>query len=257
MALIDIIPGGEVGLAVILLTALVKLVLLPLSIKSIRTQRTMKKVKPEIDKIKEKYEDEPEKQAKKMMEAYGEYDVNPFSGILLVLVQFPIIIALYYVFLYGGLPEIDADMLYTFIPEPQTIDMMFLGSDLAKSSIFLAGVAGVSQYFQSALSGLGQSEDPDDGDVTTETSASFMQEFKDNITGKLKYFLPGIVFVISWTLPAVVPIYWATSNAFQMLQELYIKNTLGKVSDEDESESSEESTEEDSQGSATKDQEGQ
>jgi len=84
-----------------------------------------------------------------------------------------------------------------------------------------------------------------------------MQEFKNNITGKLKYFLPGIVFVISWTLPAVVPIYWATSNAFQMLQELYIKNTLGKVSDEDESESGEESIEEESQVSATENQEGQ
>jgi YidC/Oxa1 family membrane protein insertase len=232
MALIDIIPGGEVGLAVILLTALVKLVLLPLSIKSIRTQRTMKKVKPEIDKIKEKYEDEPEKQAKKMMETYGEYDVNPFSGILLVLVQFPIIIALYYVFLRGGLPDVDPSLVYSFVPEPQTIDMMFLGADLSENSLLLAGVAGVSQYFQSALSGLGQSEDPDDGDVTTETSASFMQEFKDKITGKLKYFLPGIVFAISWTLPAVVPIYWATSNAFQMLQELYIKNTLGEENDE-------------------------
>jgi YidC/Oxa1 family membrane protein insertase len=238
--LIDIIPGGEAGLAVIVLTLLVKIALFPLSIKSVRTQQTMKKVKPKIDEIKEKYSDDREKQAEKMMEAYGEYDVNPFSGFFLVLLQFPIIIALYYVFLRGGLPQIDVNLVYSFItmPNPELIDMQFLGANLSERSFFLAFIAAVSQFFQSWISDLG-GDDSDTEPETTDGPPSFIEEFKDNIGGQLKYIFPGIVFAISWTLPAVVALYWATSNVFHVFQELYVKHTIKADDGNQESESDE------------------
>lgn len=234
--LINILPGGEVGLAVIALTLLVKLALLPLSIQSVRTQQTMKKVKPKIDEIKEKHEDDKEKQAQKMMEAYGEHDVNPFSGFLLILIQFPIIIALYYVFLRGGLPEFDPSLIYSFVtmPNPALVDMTFLGADLTRRSIILAAMAGGSQFVQSWMSGLGESEDDGSSSAGEE---SFIEEFKSNIGGQLKYMFPGIVFAISWSLPAVVALYWATSNIFHVGQEIYVNKT---VREEDKSEESNE-----------------
>jgi len=226
--LIDIIPGGEVGLAVVVLTLLVKIALFPLSIKSVRTQQTMKKVKPKIDEIKEKYSDDKEKQAKKMMEAYGEHDVNPFSGFFLILLQFPIIIALYYVFLRGGLPQIDVNLVYSFItmPNPELVDMQFLGANLSERSFFLAVIAAVSQFFQSWISDLGESGEDADTEDISDGPPSFVEEFKENISGQLKYIFPGIVFAISWTLPAVVALYWATSNIFHVFQELYVKHTI-------------------------------
>lgn len=220
--LIDIVPGGEVGLAVIALTLLVKFVLLPLSVKSVRTQQTMKKVKPRIDEIKEKYDDDREEQAKKMMEVYGKYDVNPFSGLFLILLQFPIIIALYYVFLRGGLPEIDASLVYQFITEPEMVDMVFLGANLAENSLILAVAAGGSQFLQSWVSPGGDDDDSDTQKQSSSDTQSFIQEFQSNIGSQLKYIFPGIVFAISYSLPAVVALYWATSNLFHVFQEFYV-----------------------------------
>lgn len=232
--LIDIIPGGEVGIAVIVLTLLVKFALLPLSIKSVKTQQTMKKVKPKIDEIKDKHSDDKEKQAKKMMEAYDEYDVNPFSGFFLVLVQFPIIIALYYVFLRGGLPEFDPELIYSFIRMPNSalVDMHFLGANLSESSLVLALVAAFSQFVQSWMSDLGGSSEEETEGNDDGPPESVVEEFKSNIGGQLQYIFPGIVFAISWSLPAVVALYWATSNTFHVFQEVYVKHTIKSPDEE-------------------------
>lgn len=239
--LIDIIPGGNVGLAVILITLAVKFILVPLSIKSVRTQQTMKQVKPKIDEIKEKYGDDKEKQAQKMMEAYAEYNVNPFAGILIIFIQFPIIIALYYVFLNGGLPEVNADIIYSFVQIPEMINMTFLGTDLVEKSFILAVIAGGSQYLQTWVSNKlspKKSEEVSADKKSSDGPQSFMDEFKDTIGSKFTYILPGVVFVISYSLPAVIAVYWATSNLFQTLQTVYVNKV---ISDSDESEVSKKS----------------
>lgn len=229
---IDIIPGGEVGLAVIAITLVVKLLLLPLSIKAVRTQEVMKQVKPKIDEIKEEYSDDKEEQAVKMMEAYDEYDVNPFTGMFTILIQFPIIIALYYVFYNGGLPEISADIVYQFIAIPDTVDMYFFGRSLAESSIVIAAIAGLSQFLQTWVS---DKLSTDKEDKEPKANPSFIEEFKENIGGKFMYILPGVVFAISYTLPAVVAVYWATSNFFQVLQTVYVKLRITSNFEEDSS----------------------
>lgn len=227
---IDVIPGGEVGLAVITITLAVKFILLPLSIKSVRTQQTMKQVKPRIDEIKEKYGDDKEKQAMKMMEAYSEYNVNPFAGILIIIIQFPIIITLYYVFINGGLPDISLDLVYGFIQIPEQVDMNFLGADLAEKSLVLALIAGGSQLLQTWIS---NKLSPDKGKKQKDKEAAkpktFVDEFKSNLGGNLMYILPGVVFVISYTLPAVVAVYWATSNLFQVFQTVYVNKAITNV----------------------------
>jgi len=225
--LIDVIPGGEVGLAVIVLTLVVKFILLPLSVKSVRTQQTMKKVKPKIDEIKEKYGDNKEEQAKKMMEAYSEYNVNPFTGIFTIIIQFPIIIALYYVFYNGGLPEINTDLLYSFTQIPEMVDMVFFGTSLAEQSLVIALIAGASQFLQTWVSNkLSPGTDTAEEAKKKPTDPSFIDEFKENIGGKFMYILPGVVFAISYSLPAVVAVYWATSNFFQLFQTVYVKQTI-------------------------------
>lgn len=235
--LVGILPGGEVALAVIVLTLVVKFILLPLSLKAVRTQSDLKQVKPEIDKIKEEHKDDRQAQAEAMMDLYSEYDIKPFSGFFLLFLQFPIIIALYYVFLRGGLPDIDPSLLYDFVPTPEQVDIMLYGINIAEQSLVLALTAGASQFLQTTisqkLSHTKESEEKiEEEAVEAETEAgasdpsALVDEMKQSFGKQLRYIFPPVVFFISYTLPAVVAIYWATSNIFQMLQEIYIKKVV-------------------------------
>src|SRR3989344_2442058 len=144
--LVSIIPGGDVGIAVIILTILVKVVLFPFSQRSIESQAAMNILAPELNKIKASGASK-EEQAKQTFELYKKHKTNPFSGCLLVLIQIPVIFALYYVF-YKGI-SFDGGFLYSFIPAPENLNTTFLGIiDITGKSITLAILAGLSQYFQ-------------------------------------------------------------------------------------------------------------
>ena len=104
----------DVGIATILLTVLVKIILYPFSKKSVITQIKMREKEGELKAIKEKYKDKQE-QAVKVMEFYKTNNINPFSSIFTLLIQIPIIYSLYYIFFQSGLPTIDTGILYSFI----------------------------------------------------------------------------------------------------------------------------------------------
>jgi YidC/Oxa1 family membrane protein insertase len=108
--LVSIVPWGDVGIAVIILTIFVKTILFPLSQRSIESQIKMNLLAPELKKIKDGGASK-EEQAKQTFELYKQHKTNPFSGCLLVLIQIPIIFALYYVFLKGI--NLDGSLLYS------------------------------------------------------------------------------------------------------------------------------------------------
>lgn len=145
--LYDFIPGGGLGLAIILLTILVKGALLPLTFKSLKSQKELQEIQPRIAEIKEKYKDEKEVMAKELMSVYKNHNVNPFASCLPTIVQLIVFIALYQV-LRDGITTVDAETLYSFVGNPGAMSPMFLGIDLAKISIPLAIIAAGAQYFQ-------------------------------------------------------------------------------------------------------------
>ena len=150
--LISIMPGADVGLAVIVLTLLVKIIILPLSHKSVASQAKMRSIEPEMKRVKERHKDKQE-QARQVMDLYKKHGVNPFSGCFLMLVQLPIIFALYWVFFKGLANNIDQTILYSFVVAPEQINVHFLGFiDMSQKNIILAALAGISQYFQMKLS---------------------------------------------------------------------------------------------------------
>lgn len=127
---IDVIPGGDVGLAIIASVILVKVLLLSLSIKAVKTQKIMKELEPKLKDLKEKFKDQREEQAKAMMALYKDAGMNPFASILLLFIQIPFVIAIYFSVSKGGgvpLPGINTDILYSFIPNPAVVSMEFLG----------------------------------------------------------------------------------------------------------------------------------
>lgn len=221
-ALVGILDIGDwvnVGIAVIVLTLLVKFALFPLSLKAARTQRVMKELEEPMKEIKEKYKDDRETQGRKMLELYREKGVNPFSGFLTLLIQLPVILGLYFVFLKGGLPEIDTDTLYSFIPTPENVNMFFLGViDMAGKSLPLAILAGISQMFQAHLA-LPKQQPRKEG-------ASFQEDFTRSMQMQMKFVLPVIVGVVAYIASAAVALYWITSNIFAIGQELHVKRLM-------------------------------
>ena len=217
--LVSVIPGGDVGVAVIILTILVKLALYPFSQHSIENQVKMSLLAPELNKIKESGASK-EEQARLTFELYKKHKTNPFSGCL---VQIPIIfilIALYSVFRTGL--NFDSNILYSFIHVPAHINMNFLGFiDLSKTgSILLALLAGVSQYFQAYFM-------PKPIPSNNKTS-NFSDSLNQSMNMQMRYFLPILIAVFGYSFSGAVALYWITSNIFGIGQQ--IKANRKKVS---------------------------
>jgi len=218
--LIDVIPSHDAGIALVILTLFVSVLLFSLSKKSIKTQIAMKEIEPELAKIKAI--ESKEEQAKQTMALYKKHKVNPFSVILILLIQFPILIALYYVF-YNGFPEIHTDVLYSFIKVPEAVNMMFLGLiDLTQKSVFLAILAGVTQYVQAAILTSYNKPKP----LVEGQKRTMQEEFANSMQTQMKYFLPVMIGGISLTLPAALPLYWSVRNLFTAAQEVFIRRRL-------------------------------
>lgn len=216
--LMDIIPGADAGLAVILLTILVKLILYPLSKRSIETQFAMRRYQPELDALKKQHANNREQYAKALMEFYREKHINPFSGFLLLLIQLPVIIALYYVFFKGGLPNINEALRYSFIPRPE-VNMEFLGlTNIAGKSIVLAVLAGITQFFQVKLALPPPTPGSRDG--------SFQGELAHGMHMQMKYVMPFVAAIAAYSISGAVALYWTTSNLFAIGQELFVRRRL-------------------------------
>ena len=216
--LVSVVPFGDVGVAVVVLTALVKIILLPLAHKSIKTQAVVKRIDPEIKEIREKHKKDKQEQAKQTMELYKKYNINPLSGLFLIIIQIPIILGLYLVFLNGGLPEVNLARLYSFVTLPDKINMDFLGLvDLGGRSIVLALIAGVAQFIQVNLS-LPKTEKAENPTLKEDLMYSFGLQ--------MRYVLPVIVGGIAYFISAAVALYWATSNIFAIGQEIFVRRRV-------------------------------
>ncbi len=126
MVLYETVGFHDLGVAIIVLTLLIRFILYPLSGKAIASQKNMMTIQPEVKAIQEKYKNNKEEAARRMMALYKERKVNPLSGCLPILIQLPVLIALYWVFL-AGFDDESLASLYGFIPSPGHINHMFLG----------------------------------------------------------------------------------------------------------------------------------
>lgn len=211
----------DLGIAIILLTIVIRLILFPVFQKSVRHQTLMQRLSPEVKKIQENHRGNKEKQAQAMMDLYRQHKVNPFGGFLLLIIQLPIMIAIYQVILKGFSPEVFTN-LYSFIPHPQEFSQSFLGLiDLGKKSILIAVVAAVAQFFQGKLSmSLSKPQKEEPG----QKGAAMAQ-----IISKQMIFIgPLFTIFIVGSLPSAVGLYWLTSTLFGIGQQILINKKLKK-----------------------------
>lgn len=219
VAIFNIFPSVGAGLAIIFITVLVRLALFPLSRKAVKAQVEMQNLAPELESIKQKYKDNQEEQAKRTLALYKERGVNPFSGILVLLIQLPVIFALYHIFISTGFPKIDASLLYSFIEMPQNVSAVFLGADLTARSGILALLAAISTYYQIKFASPVQAKSKGGTPTFGDDLAKSMQK-------QMKYFFPVMVFFIAYTISGVVALYWLTTNIFTIGQEIFVRNKL-------------------------------
>jgi YidC/Oxa1 family membrane protein insertase len=222
MFILDVLPIADIGVAVIILTVLVKIILYPLAKKTSITQLQMKERQPELDLLKEKYKNNREEQALQIMGFYKKYKINPFSSFFTILIQIPIIYSLYYIFLNSGLPAVDTNLLYSFVSVPERISMNFLGLvDVSNKNIFFAAIAGITSFFQMKITA---------PVLTKKPNVELKDDLARMMSLQMKYFMPILIFFISWKISGVVALYWAVSNLLGIAQDLYIKKKLSKSS---------------------------
>ncbi|MBX4195787.1 YidC/Oxa1 family membrane protein insertase [Candidatus Parcubacteria bacterium] len=218
VALFAYLPFADAGLAIIIITVLVRLILFPLSKKAVTAQVEMQNIAPELERIKDKYKDNQEEQARKTLALYKEKGVNPFSGILVLIIQLPVVFALYHIFLSTGFPKIDASLLYSFVHAPDSVSPVFLGIDLTQKSLILAALAAIATFIQMKLVA--------PPNKTNSGNKSFGDDLARNMQTQMKYFLPFLVFFIAYKISGVIALYWLVTNVFTIGQEIVVRKRL-------------------------------
>lgn len=204
--------GYDFGIAIILLTILIRLIFYPLTLKSIKSQKILTELQPKIKEIQKKYKDKQE-QTKKIFQLYKDYKANPFSGCLPILVQLPILIALYQIFL-KGINGISASYLYSFVSKPEIVNLSFLGIlNLNEKSYILAILAGIFQYFQTRMIQTSKNE---------KDSNSQKQDFASVMNKQMLVIFPILTIFIAATLPSALALYWVVSTLFSIFQQYFV-----------------------------------
>lgn len=222
--LYNVVPGQDIGVAIIILTVVIKLLLYPFSLKSIRSQRALSELQPKIDELKSKLKDKKEEMAKAMMELYSKEKVSPFSSCLPLLIQLPILFALYRV-MRDGLRQAEVGHLYSWVANPGHIDPMFLNIvDLAVPNIFLAVLAGLVQFWQAKMMSVKQPPKK-----LRKKEGARDENLMATMNKQMVYFMPIMTVVIGASLPGGLTLYWLVNNLLTVGQQ-YI--SFGKIKKE-------------------------
>jgi len=212
--LYNVLPRHDIGLAIIILTAVIKIILFPFTLQSLRSQKAMQTLQPKLDALKIQFKDDKEGLAKAMMELYKTEKVSPFSSCLPLLVQLPFLFALYRV-LRNGLGGRAPELLYSFVHNPGPLDPHFFGMNLAKSSIVLAVIAGLMQFWQTKLI---QVKPPPPAIAKAEGAKD--ESVMSMVNKQMLYMMPVMTVVIGAGLPGGLALYWVVMNALTVLQQL-------------------------------------
>jgi len=194
----------DLGFSIILLTIFIRFILLPFFYHGAKEQTKIQKLQPLIKKIQEDHKHNKEKQTQALLDLYKEHSVNPFSSILLLIIQLPVLIALYRVFLTG-------------LTSPIFGNYNFLGLiDLKHKSFLIIVLAALAQYFQGKLMM-----------PKTEQGRELAAVDRTNRI-MLLYMSPSVTFIILANLPSALGLYWLVSSLFSLGQQISINKVLEK-----------------------------
>jgi len=223
------VTGQDFGIAIIIITLLLRFLLIPIYKKQIESQKKLQELQPKIKALQSKTNGNKEEQAKQMMELYKENKTNPFSGCLPLAVQLVFLIAIYRVLINISSSNlaIDSTQLYTFIKNPGTVNQYFVSLvDLVKPNLILAVLAAVAQFFQTKML-MQTTQKPGEEKTSTFAKTSADEVAKPDISqimNKQMLFLgPFLTFFIGIKFAAGLSLYWLTSTIFMLIQQIYLQ----------------------------------
>lgn len=220
IALVAIMPAHDFGLAILAITIIIRIILHPFSAAALRSQRLMQRMQPQLSALKEKFKDDKPGFAQASMELYKENKVSPLSSCLPLLLQLPVLLALYWV-LTAGLGSIDTNILYSFTPRPDGISPIAFGFiKLLEKSYVIAILAGAAQYLQTKMLQVPKPE--------VHTKGSKDEEMMATMNKQMLYLMPVMTVVIGVGLPSGLTLYWLFSTLLTAAQQWYIFRKLDK-----------------------------
>ncbi|MGD1002993.1 MAG: YidC/Oxa1 family membrane protein insertase [Minisyncoccia bacterium] len=207
----------DLGIAIILVTLFIRIILYPFFHTGAKQQMLMQRIQPKIKEIQTKHKDDRDQQAKALMGLYKEHGVNPFSGILLLIIQIPILLTFYWV-IRSGVGTAQLTGLYSFITAPHSINTIFLGFiDLAKPNFVLILAAALAQYFQAKLAIYR---------APGNTAGALSQAEK--IARQMVFVGPVITILVFYNFPAALGLYWLMTSLFSVVQQYFVNKHLIK-----------------------------
>lgn len=192
------------GIAIILLTVMIKIVLFPLTQKQMVSMRRMTEIQPKVKEIQTKYKNkDPKKMQEKIMEIYRENNVNPMAGCLPILVQMPILIALYKaLYDFNFINHAHANFLWV-----ADLSKVYPISFTNPENLLLPLLAGATTFLQTRLT----------------TSST------DQTQRMMLYMMPVFIGWICTTVPAGLALYWTSFNVLGYAQQYLVNKQLGRV----------------------------
>jgi YidC/Oxa1 family membrane protein insertase len=208
-------PGHSLGVAIIALTILLRFALLPASLKAARAQARLQLLQPEMNRIKKEIKDQ-KAQGAALMELYKKEGVSPFGSCLPLLIQLPILIVLYQVF-RSGVDTSNFNLLYSFVPRPESISAHFLSFDLSKPDLWILPIlAGASQFILSKMMMTPTPKNNKPGEMDTMAMAN----------KQMVYLFPIITVVFARSMPAALSLYWIITTVFGIVQQIYVNKSI-------------------------------
>lgn len=204
----------DLGIAIILLTILIKLILYPLNHKMQKHQGAMKRLQGDIKKIQEEHKSDKARQSEAMLALYKENKVNPFSSFIILIIQLPILIAIYKV-MRSGLSGTSLDLVYSFIQKPTSLNHISFGLiNLQNANILIICLAAIFQFLQGyfSISGPAKSDDP-----------------QAKIQRQTTFMLPILMIFLFWKLPSGIVLYIGASSLVTLIQQFFTNKSLKKT----------------------------
>ncbi|MDO8470200.1 MAG: YidC/Oxa1 family membrane protein insertase [bacterium] len=196
------VAAQDLGFAIILLTIVVRVVLLPLFYKGAKDQALMQRLQPRIEEIQREHKADKEQQAKALMALYKEHKLNPFSSIFLLILQLPIFFALFQIF--------SRELAGTVFATHTLLGFV----DLSAKSIPIILIAAALQYLQGKLS------------IPPKTTPA---KSSAAAVGKVMIIVgPILTVVVLMNLPAALGLYWLISTLFSVVQQVYINRAMDR-----------------------------
>lgn len=217
----SVLPGNNLGWAIILLTILLRTILLVPNQKALKSQKKLQAIQPKLNALKEKHNGDQQRIAQETMSIYKEHKVSPFGSCLPLLIQLPILIGLYTVIQHG----MDPGSTYLLYGPLQGFDISLINTnfygllELTKIDfIALPIIVGVLQFLQLRIS---LAKTPKKKPADSKKGGSEMEMASKTMT----YIMPFMIAFFTASVPSGVGLYWAFSTIYGIVQQVIVNRS--------------------------------